>query len=184
VATFAELVDAVSAGYLTFTGDATVLFQRGQLKRAEHQQQRRVVFVRPGGTVTPSTRAGSSDIGGNRVRMVKRRDERVFAYIHAESEDAAEALLDNLIVVCEQQFGTGFQPGTYEWVTESEEAAHLKKYTEHIRLQMTWRKPVLDGAEPLTQIETQAHVCSLGEGDFDPADFMASDFLAAGGEAA
>lgn len=182
--TFETLADRVEEAFRAFTGDTSVLFQRGKLALAENQQQRRIVLVRPGGKISHSRRAGSLDLGdGNRVRMVKRREERVFAHLFAESETAAEAMLDNLIASCEATLGTGFQPVDYEWITEGTKSAH-QNYTETIRLQMAWHKPVLDRAEPLTQLEAQGHACSFGGGDFSPADFRASDFLTAGGEAA
>ena len=182
--TFAQLVDEVSAAYLEFTGDTTVLFQRGKKKLAEHQQKRRIVFVRPGGEVQDSTRAGSVDIGdGRRARMIKRRAERVQVSIFAEDEDIGEAMLDAVIASCELALGSGFQPGEYLWLTEDEQAAYLN-YTEVIRLTAAWHKPVTDLYEGLTQIEGQTHVCSLGAGDFSVADFFAGDFLTAGGEAA
>lgn len=182
--TFEDLVDEIEDSFRELTGDTTVLFQRGKLKLAEHQDKRRIVFVRPGGTVQPSTRAGSVDLGdGRRVRMVKRRAERVVAHLFAEDETAGEVMLDNLIAACEARLGTAFQPGDYDWITEGEKAAHTK-YTEVIRLTSAWHKPVLDRPEPLTQVETQTHQCSLGDGDFSPADFLHTDFLTAGGEAA
>lgn len=183
--TFADLVDAVEAAFLEFTGgDTSVLFQRGKLALAENRQQRRMVFVRPGGTVSPSTRAGSSLLpDGTRARMVKRRAERVVVSLFAEGETAAEIMLDNLIAACEATLGTGFVPDDYEWLTEDTKASNLK-YTEVIRLTAAWNKAVLDRPEPLTQLESQDHHCSFGDGDFDPADFLSSDFLTAGGEAA
>lgn len=182
--TFESICDRIAAEFLTFTSDATVLFQRGKLKLAEHQDKRRVVFVRPGGKVTPATRAGSVDMSdGTRSRMVKRLEEQVFAHIYAETESAAEQLFADVITCCQAVLGTGFQPGDYQVLTEDAQASH-HKYTETIRLEMRWHKPVTDQPEPLTQIESEAHQCSFGEGDFNPADFSAADFLTAGGEAA
>ena len=175
----------VEETYRTFSGgDTTVLFQRGALALAENQDKRRVVFRRPGGAATPSRRAGSTDLGdGRRVRMVKRREERVFAHVYAEDDAAADQLLDAVIACCEAVLGTGFQPGNYDWKTEDKQAS-LTKYTEIVVLEMRWHKVTLDQFEPLTQIELQGHACSFGDGDFNPADFRSTDFLTAGGEAA
>jgi hypothetical protein len=178
--TFAELIDEVEAAFRAFTSDTSVLFQRGKLALAEHEQQRRIVFVRPGGTVQPSTRAGSTVmVDGTRARMIKRRAERVVAHLFAESEEAAEAMLDNLIAASELTLGTGFQPTQYEWITEDDASAHLK-YAEVIQLTAAWHKPVLDTPEPLTVIEGASESCFLGFGDFVPEDFEPADFVTTG----
>jgi hypothetical protein len=170
-----ELVTAIHATL----NDASVAARVGRVYLDEHDQARRVVWVREGGDVEPPKQAGGRLVPGAtpddpdfRVRACKIRVERVQAHIYAEEEDLAENLLDAIIAAVCLTVPTVRMTG-YDWVTEEAEHAGRTLRTSKVVLKMQgFRLPVPDEIRQLEPVQAVDHVCGTldANGDVVPQD--------------
>lgn len=177
---YEKTVECIEERYRTLTGDTTVLFQTGEIERPRNTQLRRIRFVRPSGVVTAPVQTGSESENVRKRHAWALRDT-VFAVIYAESADAAEAILKNLLVVY-YLIGTGIVPGSYEWLTEQPDGATNTKRSHVVQLQATFIYDFPQEALTLTPIDSFAHTGEFGAGGFSAG--FSNGFRFSGGELA
>lgn len=177
---FERTIECIEERYRALTGDFTIAFLGGAIKRSQNTQVRRVRFVRPGGTVAPPVDTGS-ETGQIRKRHAWALRDTVVATIYAETDDAAEAILLNLLVVY-YMIGTGIEPGAYEWLTEQPEGATNTKRSNVVALQATFIYDIAQEALTLTPIDSFFHRGEFGGSAFSPG--FSTGFRFAGGELA
>ena len=155
----------LTAAFHQRLNDATVAYVFGRADFDDHQQTRRIVWVREGSQLEPPYRAGGTFIDGNpavRVRICADRIERVAAHIFAEDDEAADTLLDNLIAAVLLTIPAQhrqFPVLSYEWKThEPREAGHTLR-AEYVILHCAFRLPVPDEIKPLRELEDFTDEC-------------------------
>ncbi|MBA2724282.1 MAG: hypothetical protein H0U56_15620 [Methylibium sp.] len=138
--------------------------QRGRVALAEETQLRRIVWVRAPSRIEATTRAGGTLQGTteqDRIKYAYVRVEHVEAHLYAETEDAAELLLDQVLGVLADLLGPSVVPTGYTWVTETEEGAGIAVRQPKIRLDVTVRMPASKEVHPLIEATLQDHMCGI-----------------------
>jgi hypothetical protein len=174
---FDSVCDAIIADYQDATSDTTTVWERGQLKRAEHSDQQRVVFVRDSGQTGDPTRT-SSQIN----TPITALEENVVAHIYAPDDEAAWTVLKALLRAYDRCLGSAWvdRAAEWTWFTQTEEGAKHENYGTLLRLAAVWRFGLTDAADavPLTPLNSITHTGSIGLGDFNGE--FSNDFRKAG----
>lgn len=155
---FVDLVSDIE----TTMGDSTVTFVVGNDKNRKRGPRRRIHWVRRGGPVVPSSRAGATLVGddssGDRVRTPLNRIGLIEAHIFAEDDDTTEDLLDNTIAAIYQTF-TG--AGGVEFVEYDWDDDQINQRGPYTVLSFSVTYPVSDEIKPLTELTAQEQTCEI-----------------------
>lgn len=162
-----QIVDAIAEAYADHTGDA-VRFEFGELERARETRARRIVVVRPSGEVQPPERIGGTWMrdGFEGSNALFDKLETLVAHIYAPDEGDLEIIHERFLVTAANLLGTGFQPGRYDWITETEDGARHTKRVHKLEQQFTLRLGVAEKALKLVVVEGIRHSCGFGAGGF------------------
>lgn len=176
---FDTLVDAIIADYVAATADTTTTFARGQLKRSELAEERRVVFVRDGGEIVASKHSSSMS-----ATPIASREETVVAHIYAPDDATAETILENLVRSYDRCLGSAWveRSAEYVWYTQTEDGARWETAGSLIRLATRWRLGLTEEAAPQVVLDAVSHVNTLGLGEFGPDFDNAFRFAGAASE--
>jgi hypothetical protein len=153
-------------------GDDTVKPYFDATALQEHKQQRRIVWVTPGGTTeAPRQGGGRPPVDGTqfRIQACRMRVENVDAHVYAENRETTEVLLDNLIAAVCLTLAVVEIP-TYTWETEEIGNAGRTLRIAHCILRIYLRLPVPDQIRPLLPITGIEDECGtlLPDGSIKP----------------
>lgn len=157
--------------------DPTVLLQFGRAAIDENTQRRRIVWVRPGGTAEPPSRAGgmyrspqeaatenlpttgapAATPNGNRVQFCYEPVDTVLAHLYAESDATLERLFYNLLAATKKACGHLVQPGLYVWPYETDGSSGLGKRQPKLVLNLTFRFAAPDEVAGLFIVLSEQH---------------------------
>lgn len=145
-----------------------VLFGRTHL--GEHQAARRIVFVTPGGIISPIAAAGGrmADDNGSRAVTCRLREERVNAHIYGAHLADAEALMDALIGALCSELDTDVRFGPYRYVTEEEGNNGRALRCHKVEFAMFLRLRVNEEVQPLKAPTGHSETTELSGPDEDP----------------
>lgn len=163
-----QIVDALAVAYAEHTGDDSIPFSFGELERSKEAKARRIVFVRANGDVTPPERTGGMWMrdGFEGSNALFDKVEALVAHIYDPDEGNLESVHENFLVSAANLLGTGFQPGRYDWITETEDGARHTKRVHKLEQQFTLRLGVAEKALKLVVVEGIRHSCGFGAGGF------------------
>jgi hypothetical protein len=162
---FGGIVDSIHAKL----NDATVKKLLGRKALSEHQQQRRIVWIR-----RPSPVVNPQNVGGKLTASTTQRtrtayviEQAIEANIYAESEDTLEVLVGNLLAAISLVLGPRAQKMVVDWETETDAPGvakgHLVRGCKALLL-LSIAVPVTDEIAELVTIEEQGH-----DGNFENA---------------
>lgn len=127
-----------------------------------HKQKRRIVWVSPGGKLTPPKQAGgrpSSSDATKRVVACKTNEATVRVYIFGGTDEATEELFEAVVAAACEAGGAHIEMPSYDWVTEDEQHAGNANRTDLILLTMTLRESISAEIATLTPIGGIDDVC-------------------------
>lgn len=154
--------------------DASVKALLGRKALTKHEQTRRVVWIRgTGSRVSRPVDVGgklvtNNDATQDRHAPIYTMQESVEAHIYAEDEDACEQLFSNLLAAMKTALGSAWEPGRYEWQTETGSDGVNTGYAVRgckIQFDSTWMIPSTGEIKPLTILTDQTHVCKIESPD-------------------
>ncbi len=143
--------------------DSTILQRDDIAGLQQHDVARRIVWLTPGGEISPASQAGGRPAtgGANGTRKVSThlREEDVQAHIFGENRAATEAILDQVIAACSNVWGPSVRLQRYTWVSEERPNSGLTLRTNKVVLFLQLRMPVVVESKELGTFDTVTDVC-------------------------
>jgi hypothetical protein len=148
------LCDAIATDYIARTSDTAIVFRVGQLKRAQNDKPKRVVFVGDSGRVVPSKFTSSHS-----KTPIAALAENVTAHIYAPDREQADLVFLELIRSYDIVLGNAWQErsGDYERSTETEEGAGHTRRGHVIHFESVWRITKSEAQREIVTLESDDH---------------------------